>query len=84
METLKKVPSVDTIMLCIQAIDAELYVLSRIPENEIHPEQEILFIKYQNAASELKKIYTLWTQELLELTPYNKLTPFQSRHEKKD
>ncbi len=79
-----KSPSVDTLALCIQAIDAELQSLRKIPEDEIHADEQILYIKYQKAAGELKKIYAFWAQEFVDLTPYSKLTPHQSHFEKID
>lgn len=69
------VPNVsgNTLVMVVQAVDAEIRRLRALPDHAVVPGDEMLLVDYENAAEELEEAYAEAASVQSNLPPYSQL-----------
>ncbi|WP_293370191.1 hypothetical protein [Nevskia sp.] len=62
-----------TLVMAIQAVDAEIRRLRALPDERIVPGDEVLLVDFENAAEDLEEAYANALQKYANLPPYSQL-----------
>jgi hypothetical protein len=62
-----------SLMMVIQAVNAEIRRLRNLPEEQTVPEDEVRLVDYENLAEELEELYAVARATESSLPPYEKL-----------
>jgi hypothetical protein len=62
-----------SLMMVIQAVNAEIRRLRNLPEEQTVPEDEVRLVDFENLAEELEELYTVARATESGLPPYEKL-----------
>lgn len=65
--------SARTLVVAVQAVDAEIVRLRSLPENQTVPGDEELLVQYETAAEELEEVYADAAQLVVNLPAYAQL-----------
>ena len=71
----KAVPEVSakTLVMAVQAVDAEIRRLRALPEEAVVPGDELLLVDFETAAEELEEAYAEAMRTYSNLPPYSQL-----------
>lgn len=62
-----------TLVMAIQAVDAEIRRLRALPDDVVVPGDEVLLVDYESAAEDLEEAYAVAVQEYTNLPEYSQL-----------
>lgn len=63
-----------TLVMAIQAVDAEIRRLRALPEDMVVPGDEVLLVEFEDAAECLQEAYAEAARVVANLPPYSQLT----------
>lgn len=62
-----------TLIMAIQAIEAEIARLRALPEERVVPGDEVMLVDYETAAEDLEEVYETVLETAKNLPPYSHL-----------